>query len=157
MPELSTVKEQTLLLRRMIGNIAAEHAERADHIPPTWKNNLRWHVGHLVTTPRLLVFGLLGEPLGMSEDYRHWFAKGSSPAAWEDDVIPPLDQLIEEMTAGTEAVFEAVAGRENTRFAQPYTTSLGAVLSTPAEALMFSQAHDGIHLGLVLALRRALA
>jgi hypothetical protein len=41
-------------------------------------------------------------------------------------------------------------------FLQPYTTSAGVVLHTPAQALNFSLAHDGIHMGLMMALKRGL-
>jgi hypothetical protein len=41
-------------------------------------------------------------------------------------------------------------------FLEPYTTTVGVVLHSPAEALNFSMTHDGIHLGMLLALKRGL-
>lgn len=156
MTSLDAVKDQTLKLRAMIARLVAEDKHRADVIPAGWNNNLRWHVGHLITTPHLLTQALMGEPLTMPAEYRALFAKGTSPAGWQGQEVPPLDTLLGQMTACSEAIFEAFAARADEPFPQPYTTSVGVVLATPAQSLLFSQAHDGIHLGMVMALRRAL-
>jgi hypothetical protein len=150
------LEAQTMTLRTMTQKLLGGLAGRADEMPPTWKNNARWHAGHLVVTPRLLTFGMTGEPLGVDENYRKWFGKGSSPAEWGGDAVPSFEQLCGELTSGTSALFAAMAERQDAPFAKPYTTSMGAVLNTPAEALNFSLAHDGIHIGLLIALKRAL-
>lgn len=154
----ATLKDQTLALREMILRVAEPLKPKADVVPPQWSNNLRWHLGHLVVTPRLLTHGLLGEPLGVPEAYRSWFAKGTSPLEWSTHAgVPSASQLIEEVVAKSAELFDALASRREEAFAEPYRTSVGVVLRTPGEALGFSLAHDGIHLGLLLALRRNLS
>ena len=152
-----SLRDQTLKTREMTAKLLKGiGAERANEMPPTWKNNARWHAGHLDITPRLLTFGLMKEPLGVSENYRKWFAKGSSPKDWEGAKIPSYSQLCDAVVPCAEEVFEKFRDRIDVSFPQPYTTSVGVVLSNPGEALNFSFAHDGIHLGLLLALRRGL-
>ena len=154
---IEMIRHQTLALRNTAAKLLRElPADCVDDIPPTWKNNARWHVGHLVVTPRLLTYGLLGEPLGVPEDYRKWFAKGSSPGDWAGQSIPTFEQLLHELTNKSEELFAAMARRMDETFAKPYATTPGAVLASVGESLNFSQAHDGIHLGLIFALRRAL-
>ena len=63
-----------------------------------------------------------------------------------DDLVPSLGRLI-----------ESVRPKFDQEFAEPYTTTPGVVLRTPAQALNFSMMHDGIHIGMILALKRALA
>lgn len=151
------LRDQTLKTREMMVKLLKGiGAERADTMPPTWRNNARWHAGHLVITPRLLTFELTKEPLGVSENYRKWFAKGSSPKDWELDTIPSYAELVESIVPTSETLFEAFRERFDSAFPQSYTTSVGVVLKTPCEALNFILAHDGIHLGLLLALRRGL-
>jgi len=153
----SYLKDQTLAVRRMIAGASEPLKAKADHIPPTWSNNLRWHLGHLVVTPRLLTYGLFKEPLGVDEKYRAWFAKGSSPANWKGgDELPSVDHLVGEIVVSIDELFDAMAPRLDTAYPEAYTTSVGVVLTNPREALSFSLMHDGIHLGLLLALRRAL-
>lgn len=151
------VHEQTMAVRAMILKQAREIESRADERPPTWNNNLRWHIGHLVVTPRLLTFGLMDKPLGVPADYRTWFAKGTSPAGWQGADVPPIGQLLDEMIGLQDELFREVTPHELEPFSTPYQTSLGAVLRTPGESLTFSQTHDGIHLGMIFALKRALA
>lgn len=131
-------------------------ADKFDAVPVGWNSTLRWQVGHLVVTPRRLTFLLLGEPLGLPEDYNRWFAKDSSPAKWGSDPVPSATQLLDLMESDIRVVFEQLRPRWDEPFANPYTTSSGAVLSTPGEALCFSLVHDGIHLGLVRGTLRAL-
>lgn len=154
---LETLMEDTRVIRARVADLARACEAQADVVPPTWNNNMRWQVGHLVVTPRLLVFGLAGKDLGVPGEYRGWFAKGSGPAAWEGAPVPPLGDLLREMTDGMEPVFEEVRANGGVAFAEPYQTSAGAVLRSPRESLLFSLVHDGIHLGSALALRRALA
>ncbi|MFH0793648.1 MAG: DinB family protein [bacterium] len=152
-----TLRDQMLKTREMTVNLLKGIGdERADEMPPTWKNNARWHTGHLVITPRLLTFGLMKEELGVPQEYRKWFAKGSSPKDWAGDTIPSYSELIEAIVPTSETLFENFCERFEAPFPESYTTPVGVVLKTPAEALNRSLTHDGIHLGLLLALRRGL-
>lgn len=158
MIKLDTLIEQTLGTRQMIVKLLKSiPTEQADVIPPTWKNNARWHAGHLIVTPALLTVGLLREPLGVPEEFRGWFAKGSDPSSWGDaSVLPSFADLVDDISPMSGRLFEAVKARADEPFLEPYVTSVGIKLHTPAEALNFSMMHDGIHLGMLLALRRAL-
>lgn len=131
--------------------------EDADTIPPTWANNARWHAGHLLVTPCLLTHGLLKEPLTVPEEYRAWFGKGSSPANWGDgDAIPSYADLVDDLIPLSGRLIESFKDRADQAFIEPYTTSIGIILKNPADSLNMSLAHDGIHLGMLLAMRRAL-
>ncbi len=156
MDTFSIVKEQTIVARGKIADLARAHGADADRIPAGWNNNVRWHVGHLVVTPRRLTALLLGEELGLPAEYSKWFAKGTSPSDWGDDAVPPLEQLLGELSSETERVFADMEPRLAEAFPRSYGTTLGTVLKTPADGLTMSFIHDGIHVGLLLALARAL-
>lgn len=153
-----TIINQTLLIRQMIVKVLkAIPTEQADVIPPTWKNNARWHAGHLIVTPCLLTHGLLKEPLTVPEEFRQWFAKESSPANWSDpEALPSYADLVDDLIPLSGRLIETFKDRMDEPFLEPYTTTVGIVLHNPGEALNMSLAHDGIHLGLLMALRRAL-
>jgi uncharacterized damage-inducible protein DinB len=153
-----TIIYQTLFIRGGVTKLLTDLTPaQSDATPPSWNNNARWHAGHLVLTPRLLTRALRGEPLGVDEAWRKWFAKGTSPAGWGQDPVPTLAELLPRITAGSEELFEEFRDRLDEPYATPYTTSSGAVLKPPGEALNFSLAHDGIHLGMLYALKRQIA
>jgi hypothetical protein len=154
--KLATLEEQTLRSREAVAALARRHLNRADEIPAGWNNNLRWHVGHLVVTPHRLTRRLLGEALPFPDDYTGWFAKGSSPASWAGASIPSLEVLIERMLQDVAPLFRDFRDRLDQPFASPLETSVGIVLRTPEDGLVMNLLHDGIHLGMMIALIRAL-
>jgi hypothetical protein len=155
---VETLIDQTLAVRQMIVQVLKSiPVEQADVIPPTWHNNARWHAGHLIITPCLLSHGLLKEPLTVPEEYRAWFAKGSSPTVWPDKAtLPSYADLIDELVPLSGRLIESFKDRMDETYLEPYSTTVGIVLHNPAEAFNMSVIHDGIHLGMLLALRRAL-
>jgi len=148
--------ETTRLHRIAIADILRSMKGREDTIPPGWNNNARWHAGHLVLTPHLLTLGRLGEPLVVPSEYRTWFAKGTSPADWKGASIPDFEDLVDQIVPSALKLMEDLRTRLEAPYPDPYTTTVGAKLSCPLEALTLSATHDGIHLGLLLALRRNL-
>jgi hypothetical protein len=156
MIDWNTLKAQTLGYRSAIASLARNETDRVRTIPPTWNNNLHWHAGHLVVTPCLLTYGLMGEPLPIPAEYRRWFAKGTSPAGWNGETLPSYEKLADEMLEIVPGIFADFENRTDTPYAGPYATSIGVPLNTPAEALTFSLAHDGIHFGMIQALIRGL-
>lgn len=158
MISLDTLTDQTLGTRQAIVKLLKTvPIEQSDTVPPTWHNNARWHAGHLLITPCLLTYGIMQEPLPVPEEYRAWFAKGTSPEAWDNpEAIPGYIDLVDDIVPLSGRLFDDLRDRMDTQFIEPYTTSVGIVLKTPAEALNFSLLHDGIHFGSLLALVRAL-
>jgi hypothetical protein len=154
--QFNILKETARLHRVAIVEVLRSLKGREDVIPKGWSNNARWHAGHLVLTPYLLTMGRLGEDLVVPADYRQWFAKGTSPANWGDAPVPSFDELVDRIVPSNVELHEALRGRLNEPFAEPYVTTVGAKLTCPLDALVLSCTHDGIHFGLLLALRRAL-
>lgn len=154
---IQTLIDQTLGTRQTIVKVlkSIPH-EFTTVIPPTWSNNAHWHAGHLIVTPYLITYGVMKEPLPVSEEYKELFGKGSSPSSWEGKTVPTYEDLVDEIVPSSGKLFELLRDRWDVPFVEPYTTSVGVILKSPAEALQFSLMHDGIHLGMLLALRRAL-
>ncbi len=153
-----TILGYTLALRRTVSEVAQTiPPQQWESVPSGWSNNARWHMGHLIITPQRLTYGQFQEPVAVPEEYQKWFARGSSPASWGDDVLPEMGSLLDEMISSIEPLFESMTGRWNEPYSQPMVTSSGAILHTPGEALTFNTAHDGIHLGYLYGLRHALS
>ncbi len=151
------LKNQTLVARKAIIGVAVANRKQIEVIPEGWSNNLLWHMGHLVTVQQMLSHGLRKEPMDVKRNYIKFFTRGTSPADWEGHkTVPDLKRLMGEMIDLTEKVFDDIEPFQDTPLEEPYTNMIGLTMRTPAEALNFSAGHDGIHLGLMLALARAL-
>jgi hypothetical protein len=150
------LRDMSHTMRGSIAKTLLEDEERADVVPPGWKNNLRWHAGHLALVPRSLTRGLAGKPLGVSDEMVRWFRKGSSPAEWGSVPVPSLAELARDLVDVIPELFDEFEGREGEPYERPYLTSAGVALASPADALTFSFAHDGIHFGWIIALKRSL-
>ncbi|MCG8457516.1 MAG: DinB family protein [Holophagales bacterium] len=131
--------------------------EHRSTIPRGFANHIWWHVGHLVVTQQILCYRFSGLPMHVDTGWLTWFAKGSSPTDWPADVeVPGYDELTHlshELVARLRTDYDA--GLFDTF--ESYTTSAGVTLETVEDALRFNNFHEGIHLGYVLALRRAVA
>jgi hypothetical protein len=152
------LRQQTLTFRQKLREILLSiPQEDRTRIPEGWNNHALWHAGHLLITPRLLGLGLSGRALGAPAKWRGWFAKDSSPRNWPPQLdVPAYEELVDALVPTMEEVFSTVEDSAAEPFPQAYLTSAGIVLHHPHEALQFSFCHDGIHLGLLLALRRDL-
>jgi hypothetical protein len=156
MIEWRELRDMTHTMRGSIAKAILEDEERADVIPPGWRNNLRWHAGHLATVPRTLTRGLAGLPLGVSDELVRWFKKGSSPEEWGSAGVPSVAALTSDLVDVIPELFDEFEGREREPYERPYMTSTGVALACPADALAFNLAHDGIHLGWIIAIKREL-
>jgi len=123
-------------------------------IPSGYRNNALWNLAHLESTAELLLYKLSGLPLSVTEDDIASFAKGSSPEDW--DAPPDWGVIRERLTAQPARIrADHEAGRFETY--TEYTTSAGVTLTCFEDALAFNEFHEGLHLGYLLAMRKALA
>lgn len=127
--------------------------EALNRIPQGFNNHIRWNIGHLVVTQQLLCYQLAGLEMAVDADLVTNFRKGSSPKDWTGD-MPSYGELVELFHALPKQMRQDFdAGRFNDY--QEYTTSTGIVLSSIEDAVRFNNIHEGIHLGYILALKRA--
>ena len=125
--------------------------DQLNHIPEGYKNNLIWNFCHVVVTQQLLCYAKAGLPVLMSNDLVDQFKKGSAPTTYIDaDTFTQLksfsSQALEQLPQDYEkGIFDNYA---------PYQTSYGVLLSSVEEAIKFNNAHEGVHYGYALALRK---
>ena len=121
-------------------------------IPPGRSNNILWNVGHVVVSQQQLHYALSGQPMQVEPGLVAAFRKDSSPAQWEE--TPDIDQicrLLSELPVQLERDFAAGLFQEYS----PYKTSLGVTLSSMEQALEFNNFHEGLHLGIVMTIAKA--
>jgi len=138
--------------RRRIADVAVDFSsDDLWTIPEGFRNNIAWNFGHIVVTQQLLQYNNCGLPMYIDGDVVNVLRKGTSPADWNER--PDMARIIAWMVEMPEKL---AADYEAGRFSdyQAYKTSAGMVLRNIDEAIDFNNFHDGIHIGVILALSK---
>jgi len=148
---IEMLKPQRELIRRAI-----EGCTNADFftVPGIRKNSIAWNLGHIVTVEQLLSYGLSGETPNLPEHYRTMFGPGTDPSGWQAE--PDLEEIMNLFdTLPAQTLSDYHAGRFQNFNA--YTTTTGVTLTTVEEAITFNNFHEGLHTGIIMAIRKELA
>ncbi|MBL4724670.1 MAG: DinB family protein [Lutibacter sp.] len=143
-----TLKKSRLLTLKAINSLTIEQLNK---IPEGFKNNIAWNVTHLVVTQQLICYKLSGLKCLISDELIANFQKGSAPSykisESEFEEIKKLflalpDNLVEDYANG---IFKSY---------NEYTTSVDVTLGNIDDAIIFNLYHEGIHLGIILQLKK---
>lgn len=121
-------------------------------IPQGFNNNLIWNLGHVVVTQQLLCYKLSGLPLYINDNMVANFAKGSLPSPnFEREDFEHIKKELLRMPDLLESDYQrGIFSNFNT-----YPTSFGYYLNSIDDAILFNNVHEGMHLGYLMALKRA--
>jgi len=137
-----------------IGLLKGLTLEQINKIPDGFSGNIAWHLGHMVSTHKGLVYQLNSAPGGLEKEFVVKYKKGSVPES-------PIDQAEFEFitTELLNQVDELEADLEKNDFFGaniPYSTSYNFDLNSFEEGLKFSNLHQALHLGYIMAMKRSL-
>jgi hypothetical protein len=127
--------------------------DQLNTIPPGMSNNLIWNIGHVIVSQQKLVYALSGLPMHISDSLFEKYQNGSRPDGKTTQVeVDEIKKLLSEMIEKTKSDFEAGVFKEF----HPYQTKTGFHLGTWKEAMEFNNYHEGIHLGIMLQIKKFL-
>lgn len=138
--------------RKMIAPFLENYTlEQLNAIPDGFSNNLIWNIAHIVVTQQLLVYKLSGLPTKVSDEMIEKFRKGTKPEhivtqAEVDEIKSLLFATIDQ----TEVYFENKIFKNF----DEYPTSTGFVLKSAKDAMIFNNFHEGLHLGILMSIRK---
>ena len=148
--------EQTFELNRTLRKLIAPFLEelsldQLNTIPEGFTNNLFWNIAHVVVTQQLLVYKLSGLPMLISDELVDKYKKGSKPelAATQEDV-DQIKSLLFETIDQTQADYGSGVFTQFT----DYPTSSGFVLKNVQDALAYNNFHEGLHLGILMSMKK---
>ena len=125
--------------------------DQLNKIPEGFKNNIAWNIAHLVVTQQLLCYNFSGLDMTVSEEMVTLFRKGTSPqGVISEQDFEAYKKLFIELPLQLERDYENGIFIEY----QEYTTSLNVKIMNIDSAIDFNNYHEGIHLGVILALRK---
>lgn len=129
--------------------------EEINQIPHDFNNNIGWNIGHLVVTSYLIMYKLSDLELPISEEMVARYRKGTAP---KDHIIEQKewDEIIQHFVDFPNKLEQDYKDGIFKTFTE-YTTSLGVTLKNIDKAISFNTFHEGIHLGVILSLRKLVA
>ena len=144
-----------LLKNRIIFKRFLDQTPKEDlfRIPNGFKNNIWWNIAHATVTQQLLIYKLSEVGYGIEEELIDKYRKGTVPYGVPSEsefnkvaeyLISTVEQLQKDYSEGLFTNFES------------YMTTPKVGLETVEDAITFLTFHDGIHLGAILAIQKAL-
>jgi len=127
--------------------------EALNKIPKGFNNNIFWNIKHTVVVQQMLVYGLSKRPLNISSEEIAGYKKDTKPVkdVTQNEVAICKKQLF-SLIEKTQEDYKNGLFQEYTA----YTVTTKSVLKSAADAMVFNNFHEGIHLGYVMALMRAI-
>lgn len=125
--------------------------EQLNKIPEGFSNNLIWNLGHIIVSQQGLVYRLSGLPVNVSEEMTNKYKNGSKPTC--DATQEEVDELKSLLFSLLEQTKKDYASGKFTTYNE-YTTGTGFHLASTKEAIEFNNYHEGIHLGLMMNIRK---
>lgn len=140
------------VVRQLIAPVLETYSvEQLNKIPEGFSNNLIWNIAHIIVTEQILVYKLSGlQPL-IPEAVIEKYKKGTRPEGVVAE--PEIFQIKEWLNTNliqTEKDYQAGVFKTF----QEYPTSSGYVLRNVEDALAYNLFHEGIHLGVIMALKK---
>jgi len=120
-------------------------------IPQGFNNNLIWNIGHVVVSQQLLVYKGSGVEALIKDELIARYARGSKPErdvtqAEADEIKSLMFSLVDKTeTDYNNGIFTTYNAR---------MSEMGFSLQTTEDAIAFNNHHEGIHLGIMLQLKK---
>ena len=149
MNQLFTITETS---RNMVSKILENHSlVQLNKIPEGFSNNLIWNIAHIVVTQQLLVYKLSGLPTMVSDEIIEKYKKGTKP---EQDASQAEVDEIKSLLFIT--IKKTKEDYDNGIFKNynEYPTSTGFILNNVEDAMAFNNFHEGLHIGILMSLRK---
>ena len=121
-------------------------------IPKGFNNNIWWNIAHVIITEQKLVYGLSGLSLNVGQTLVEKYQKGSFPK--EEPSSEEQEQLTELLFSLPQKTKQDYESGIFTTF-KSYMTTPKVPLNSVEDAIAFNVFHEGLHLGSILALLKA--
>ena len=138
------------ILKSFLENLSLEELNK---IPDGYNNNIAWNIAHTIVTQQILVYRLSGVPTIISKEMVEGYKKGTKPVKLLTQA--EVDEIKGLLFSTIEKTKEDFLNNRFTEF-ETYTVTTKSTLTNVEEAIDFNNFHEGIHLGYILALKRAL-
>ncbi|MEN8125208.1 MAG: DinB family protein [Bacteroidota bacterium] len=149
---MDKIFESTIFNRKVFIDILDELSlTQLNKIPQNFNNSIIWNIAHTLVTEQLLTYGLSGLPIQIDEQFVKRFRKGTKPTS--NVTKEEIKYIKEHLTS----IIDKTQFDYNSGVFQGFTsylTSAKITLNNIEDAIIFNNYHEGIHLGVVLSLKK---
>ena len=140
-------KSRELILKELEGLTL----DQIHETPEGFKNNIAWNVAHVVATQQVLHYKMSGLNCLCPDDLIDDYKKGTSPTkTFTEEEFEEVKELLMGLPDTLEEDFEAGIFENY----DEYPTSTGFVLASIETAIAFNNFHEGIHYGIIRAIKK---
>jgi hypothetical protein len=140
-------KSRELILKELEGLTL----DQLHKIPEGFKNNVAWNVAHVVATQQVLHYKMSGLDCLCPDDLIDDYKKGTSPTKiFTEEEFEEVKELLMGLPDTLQEDFEAGIFENY----DEYPTSTGFVLASIETAIAFNNFHEGIHYGIIRAIKK---
>lgn len=151
----ATFKALIAVREKTVEAVTELSADELNKIPKGFNNNILWNLGHVLVIQQLLTYRLSGLPLLIHEDLVKQFGKGSKPEGkYDQDTIEKVKRLLICTIKDLKQDYKSGIFKLYSKYT---VSTFGVELQHIEDAITFVAAHDSVHFGYVLALKRAIA
>lgn len=125
--------------------------EQLNKIPEGFSNNLIWNIGHIIVSQQGLIYRLSGLPINISDEINEKYKNGSRPGGnTNQEEVNEIKHLLISLAKQTKTDYETGKFQNYTE----YQTKTGFHLGNFKEAMEFNNYHEGIHMGIMMQIRK---
>lgn len=120
-------------------------------VPAGTANSILWNIGHVCTDQVNMLYAPAGLPSPLPDAFHEWFDPGTSPSEWNEE--PPLQAVLTASRELNTTVIRDYEGRKFRDFT-PFSLTEKYSVDSIEEAIAYHTIHEGMHIGVILTLRR---
>lgn len=125
--------------------------EQVNKIPEGFSNNIIWNAGHVIVSQQKLIYTLSGLSVSISEEMIEKYQNGSKPdGKTTQHEVDEIKKLLLSTVAQTKA---DVSNGLFQNFTE-YQSKTGFHLGSFNDSLEFNNYHEGIHLGMIMNIKK---
>jgi hypothetical protein len=127
--------------------------EQLNKVPDGFANNIIWNLGHMIAAQQGLCYKRGNAPLVVEESFFETYKPGTTPTGFVDEAgVEEIKTLI------LSTIYQLEQDYNEEKFSDypTFTTRYGVEISSIEEAIKFLTFHDGLHMGYIMALKRAI-
>ncbi|WP_338410219.1 DinB family protein [uncultured Flavobacterium sp.] len=126
--------------------------EQLNKIPSGFSNNIIWNIAHCLVIQQMLLNKLSGMALEISDEFSETYKNGSTPSGkTTQNEVNYIKSILFSTTEKIKKNFEMGFYVNYNEFT---TKSTGFNIKNAKQALEFNNFHEGIHLGVMLQIKK---
>ena len=137
--------------KNVLATIEKYSYEQLTKIPEGFSNSILWNFAHSIVSQQLLIYALSGNEMHLNESLISKFRKGTDGT--EIISLEEFQQLKKDYLTTVDQFEQDLEILLNSEY-NLYKTSYNVELKNTEDAIIFSNAHEALHFGIIMAIAK---